>query len=138
MQQIKLNKRLLCLYVVAASLIFIAVPKEAIADAMVSAVSDATPLSPGPPPNRTLGFVVKDFMPAVYETKFMDECPAGLNISNDEIWWRNLSKEDRSELTQDGLITTLDRWFFAVRRGPNGEDVWCTGFWHGFNTQEGA
>ena len=123
MQQIKLNKRLLCLYVVAASLIFIAVPKEAIADAMVSAVSDATPLSPGPPPNRTLGFVVKDFMPAVYETKFMDECPAGLNISNDEIWWRNLSKEDRSELTQDGLITTLDRWFFAVRRGPNGEDV---------------
>lgn len=73
--------------------------------------------------NRTLGFVIKDWMPAVYETKFMDECPAGLNISNDEIWWRNLSKTERSELTQDGLITTLDRWFNAVRRGPNGEDV---------------
>jgi hypothetical protein len=75
------------------------------------------------PPNRTLGFVIKDWMPAVYETKFMDECPVGLNISNDEIWWRGLSKEKRSELTQDGLITTLDRWFNAVRRGPNGEDV---------------
>ncbi len=62
-------------------------------------------------------------MPAVYETKFMDECPAGLNISNDEIWWRSLSKEERSEKTQDGLITTLDRWFLAKNRGPNGEDV---------------
>lgn len=75
------------------------------------------------PPNRALGFVVKDFMPAVYETKFMDECPAGLNIGNDEIWWRKMSKEERSKETQDGLIQSLDRWFKAVRRGPNGEDV---------------
>lgn len=75
------------------------------------------------PPNRTLGFVVKDFMPAVYETKFMDECPAGLNIGNDEIWWRKMSKEERSKETQDGLIQSLDRWFKAVRRGPNGEDI---------------
>ena len=73
--------------------------------------------------SRTLGFVVKDWMTAVYETKYMDECPAGLNISNDEIWWRTLSKQQRSELTQDGLLTTLNRWFTAVRRGPNGEDV---------------
>ncbi len=75
------------------------------------------------PPNRTLGFVVKDWMPAVYESKFIDECPAGLNISNDEIWWRGLTKEERSEKTLDGLITTLDRWFVAKNRGPNGEDV---------------
>lgn len=75
------------------------------------------------PPNRTLGFVVQSWMPAVYESKFIDECPAGLNISNDEIWWRSLSKEERSEKTQDGLITTLDRWFIAKSRGPNGEDV---------------
>ena len=75
------------------------------------------------PPNRTLGFVVQGWMPAVYESKFIDECPAGLNISNDEIWWRSLSKEERTEKTQDGLITTLDRWFFAKNRGPNGEDV---------------
>lgn len=75
------------------------------------------------PPNRTLSFVVQSWLPAVYETKFIDECPAGLNISNDEIWWRSLSKEERSEKTQDGLITTLDRWFLAKNRGPNGEDV---------------
>ena len=76
-----------------------------------------------PGPSRTLGFVVKDWMTAVYETRFIDECPAGLNISNDEIWWRKLSKADRSELTQDGLLTTLNRWFRAKNRGPNGEDV---------------
>lgn len=75
------------------------------------------------PPNRTLGFVVQGWMPAVYESKFIDECPAGLNVSNDEIWWRSLSKEERSEKTQDGLITTLDRWFLAKNRGPNNEDV---------------
>lgn len=75
------------------------------------------------PENRTLGFVVQGWMPSVYETKYIDECPAGLNISNDEIWWRSLSKAERSEKTQDGLITTLDRWFLAKSRGPKGEDV---------------
>lgn len=75
------------------------------------------------PPNRTLGFVVKDWSTAVYETKFIDECPAGLNISNDEYWWRSLTKQERSELTQDGFLTTLNRWFTARSRGPNGEDV---------------
>ena len=93
------------------------------ADVVAPAAAATDGATSGAPKTRTLGFVVKDFMPAVYETKFMDECPAGLNISNDEIWWRKLSKEDRSEMTQDGLVTTLDRWFFAVRRGPNGEDV---------------
>lgn len=97
-------------------------PESARANDLDSA-SAATGIASGAPPNRTLGFVVKDWMPAVYETKFMDECPAGLNISNDEIWWRSLSKEERSEKTQDGLITTLDRWFLAKNRGPNGEDV---------------
>jgi len=73
--------------------------------------------------SQTLGFVVKDWMTAMYETRFQDECPAGLNISNDEIWWRKLSKEERSEFTQDGFLTNLNRWFTAVRRGPNGEDI---------------
>jgi hypothetical protein len=75
------------------------------------------------PMSKTLGFVVTDFMPAVYETKFMDECPAGLNISNHEIWWRKLTKEQRGELTQNGNSDILGRWSMAVRRGPNGEDV---------------
>ena len=72
---------------------------------------------------RTLGFVVRDWLPAVYETRFIDECPAGLNIGNDELWWRKLSKQERSDLTQDGLVNTLDRFFLAINRGPNGENV---------------
>ena len=99
------------------------VSHSVLADTVNTATAATGSAAAGAPPGRTLGFVVKDFMPAVYETKFMDECPAGLNIGNDEIWWRGLSKQERSELTQDGLITTLDRWFTAVRRGPNGEDV---------------
>ena len=80
-------------------------------------------LAAGPGQAETLGFVVKDWMTAVYETKFIDECPGGLAIPNEEIWWRDLSKAERSELTQDGLLSSLARWFTAVRRGPNGEDV---------------
>lgn len=76
-----------------------------------------------PPPNRKLGFVVRDWFTAVYETKFMDECPEGLNISNDEYWWRGLSKPDRARLTENGLQTTLNRWGFASHRGPNGANV---------------
>jgi hypothetical protein len=71
----------------------------------------------------SLGFVVRHWYTAIYETKFMDECERGLNISNDEIWWRSLSKKDRAEKTQNGLLETLRRWQPAVRRGPNGEDV---------------
>lgn len=70
-----------------------------------------------------LGFVVRHWFTAMHETKFMDECNQGLNISNDEIWWRGLSKVDRAEKTQNGLLETLRRWQPAVRRGPNGEDV---------------
>jgi len=73
--------------------------------------------------NGRLGFVVRNWYTAIYETKFMDECERGLNISNDEIWWRSLSKRDRAEKTQDGLLETLRRWQPAVKRGPNGEDV---------------
>ncbi len=70
-----------------------------------------------------LGFVIRHWYTAIHETKFMDECEQGLNISNDEIWWRSLSKEDRAIKTQNGLLETLRRWQPAVKRGPNGEDV---------------
>lgn len=75
------------------------------------------------PPDGKLGFVVRHWFTAIYETRFMDECPAGLNIANDEYWWRGLSKEDRARLTNNGLLETLRRWGYAVNRGPNGEDV---------------
>ena len=80
--------------------------------------------SAAPPPGRTLGFVIRDWFTAVYETKFMDECPLGLNISNDEYWWRGLpSQEERARLTENGLINTLNRWGTAVHRAPGNENV---------------
>lgn len=75
------------------------------------------------PPGQTLGFVVRDWFTAVYNSKFADECPEGLSISNDEIWWRGLSKEDRAKKTGNGLIQNLNRMPVAMRRGPKGENV---------------
>jgi hypothetical protein len=75
------------------------------------------------PSSRTLGFVVTVRNIASYESRFVDECPEGFNVGYDEIWWRGLSKEDRARLTDNGLKTRLDRYFNAIRRGPNGEDV---------------
>jgi hypothetical protein len=71
----------------------------------------------------TLAFVVRDWFTAVYEGRFMDECPEGLNLANDEIWWRGLSKKDRARLTDNGLIQNLNRSGIAMRRGAHGEDV---------------
>lgn len=72
---------------------------------------------------RTLGFVIRDWFTAVYNSKFVDECPEGLAISNDEVWWRGLSREDRAHLTSNGLIQQLNRMPTAMRRGSNGENV---------------
>ena len=71
----------------------------------------------------TLGFVVRDWFTAIYNSKFIDECPEGLATSNDETWWRGLSKADRARLTDNGLIQNLNRMPTAMRRGPNGENV---------------
>ncbi len=75
------------------------------------------------PPGKTLGFVITTWNIASYETRFVDECPRGLNVGYDEYWWRGLSKEDRARYTDNGLKSRLDRYFNAIRRGPNGEDV---------------
>jgi hypothetical protein len=72
---------------------------------------------------QSLGFVITIWNTAIYETKFIDECPRGLNVGYDEYWWWSLSKEERGRLTENGLKTRLDRYFNAIRRGPNGEDV---------------
>ncbi len=71
----------------------------------------------------TLGFVVRDWFNAIYESKFMDECPEGLNVANDEYWWRSLSREDRAKKTGNGTIQALDRHGQAVHRGPDNVDV---------------
>jgi hypothetical protein len=80
-------------------------------------------LAPALAEEGKLGFVVRDWFDAVYNSKFSDECPEGLATPNDEIWWRNLSPEDRARLTNNGLIQTLTRQTVATRRGPNQEDV---------------
>lgn len=72
---------------------------------------------------RSLGFVITTWNMAAYETRFADECPLGLNPGYDELWWRGLSKPDRAKLTDNGLKGRLERYFTAIHRGPNGEDV---------------
>jgi hypothetical protein len=91
--------------------------------AVLLALAAATPAQAAPPADGKLGFVIRSWYTAVYETKFMDECPAGLNIANDEYWWRGLSKEERARQTENGLITTLNRWGVAAARGPGNENV---------------
>ena len=71
----------------------------------------------------TLGFAVSSWNTAIYETRFMDECPGGINATNDEYWWRGLSKEQRGKQTENGMITQIMRQAIANHRGPNGEDV---------------
>ncbi len=72
---------------------------------------------------KSLGFVVTTWNRGLYESKFIDECPEGFNPSYDEVWWRGLSKEDRAKYTENGLKSRLERYFNAIRRGPNGADV---------------
>ncbi len=68
---------------------------------------------------KTLGFAVTKWNTAVYEGKFMDECPEGLNPSNKDIWWSKLNWEQRRK-TPDILATQRSPWNF---RGEHGEDV---------------
>ncbi len=70
-----------------------------------------------------MGFVVKDWFTSVYETKFVDECPEGVAIANDEIWWRRLDRAARDELTGKGMIQALNRVGVSFARGRNGENV---------------
>ncbi len=89
--------------------------------ALLLASAAAAPPSTGGP--QTLAYVIANFNNAVYETQFMDECPEGPAIGNDEMWWRGLSRADRDKLTENGLVQPVDRRFASVLRGPKGEDV---------------
>src|SRR4051812_24866731 len=44
---------------------------------------------------KTLGFAVTKWNTAIYESRFMDECPEGLNPSNKDIWWSTINAEQR-------------------------------------------
>ena len=71
----------------------------------------------------TLGFVIRDWFTAIHESKFMDECPEGLNIGNDEFWWRSQPKDLRARITGNGLERASRRYWEVMGRGPNGEDI---------------
>src|SRR3954471_17421135 len=74
---------------------------------------------------KTLGFVVPSWSTAIYETKYYEECPEGLAIGNDELWWKGLTPKDRDRLTNGGGMEPVDppRRPMSVLRGPNKEDV---------------
>jgi hypothetical protein len=86
-------------------------------------LASAAPAQPAPKAKQTLSFVVANWDNAIYETKFMDECPEGPAIGNDENWWRGLSRADKDKQTEQGLTQPVDRRFSSVLRGPKGEDV---------------
>lgn len=75
-----------------------------------------------------LGFVVESWYTAIYDTEYMEECPEGIVIGNDEIWFNGLSPEEKDAQTAGGTLQVLDlpRRPNQYLRGPNGEDV-C---WH--------
>lgn len=68
---------------------------------------------------RTLGFAVISRLPAVYETKYMEECPEGLTLSNYAIWWMKLSREERAKVGAESAAVVKT----TGTRGPDGEDV---------------
>lgn len=75
-----------------------------------------------------LGFVMESWYTAIYDTEYMEECPEGIAIGNDEIWINSLSPEEREIETGGGTLQVLDmpRRPNSYLRGPNREDV-C---WH--------
>jgi hypothetical protein len=60
---------------------------------------------------------------AQHNSRFVDECPEGMAASNDELWWRGLSRQDRARLTNNGLRGQDARGGLAMLRGPKGENV---------------
>jgi hypothetical protein len=72
-----------------------------------------------------LGFVVESWYTAIYDTEYMEECPEGIVIGNDEIWFNALSPAEKEAETRGGTLQVLDmpRRQNQYLRGPNNEDV---------------
>ena len=75
-----------------------------------------------------LGFVVESWYTAIYDTEYMEECPEGIVIGNDEIWFNSLSPEEKEAQTEGGTLQVLDlpRRPNQYLRNSEGQDV-C---WH--------
>ena len=72
--------------------------------------------------SKTLGFVVTNWNDAIYETKFIDECPEGFSEPQQVLWWRALPKLERAKLTDNGMVPNSDRWPMFGIRGSKGND----------------
>jgi len=83
------------------------------------------PATAAEPAGRRMGFVVTYWDNALYETTYMEECPAGMTMGSDEIWFEGLSPRDKDVLTGSGawLPTEPKRKGLSYLRGKNGEDV---------------
>ena len=75
------------------------------------------------PAKKTLGLVLTTLFTAIYETKYMDECPEGLAVGNDELWLAGLTAAERERATLGGTRNHIDRKYLAEVRGPQGEDT---------------
>jgi hypothetical protein len=92
---------------------------------LIFAIAACQPAQEAADTKETLGFAVVSFYTSIYETKYMEECPRGLAVGNDELWWKALDPAVRDELTDGGQIepVTGSRRAMSALRGPNGEDV---------------
>ncbi len=81
--------------------------------------------APAPKAPGKLAFVVEAWRTAVYQTEYMEECPDGIAIGNDEIWFDSLSPADKEKWTTGGTQQVLDlpRRPQSYLRGPQQEDV---------------
>ena len=79
----------------------------------------------GPEAPGKLAFVVEAWRTSVYQTEYMEECPDGIAIGNDEIWFDGLSPADKDKWTTGGTQQVLDlpRRPQSYLRGPQQEDV---------------
>src|SRR5262245_39366259 len=94
-----------------------------LAATLATGLSVAAPADAAAPPGRKFGLVVRNWFTAVYETRFADECPAGLAISNNEYWCGGLSREEKVKKPENGMLSPLEQWNPSVHRGPNNADV---------------
>ena len=89
----------------------------------LSLMAGASSAQAAAPDGHRMAFVVKDWFTAIYETKFMDECPEGVSTANDEFWWRKLSPAERAKLTGNGMVQALNRFGISVNQGEHKENV---------------
>jgi len=96
---------------------------RAVLSTSLLAICASTPVGvfAAPSASKTYSYVVTSFMTAVYETTYMDECPDGLAIDNDSIWWKSHSLVERGKLAD--MEHGFARSRASVGRGPHGEDV---------------